>query len=238
MKTFLIFIIATGALHTFLLSSADGQTWNTAIGDSLYVEDIIADVKGQGGFGLHFQWGFMMRLADNMQANMQPGTNTDYLITCDLVGLNWSRTESTWGLGLHFAYDENGQRLGVKGLWRTPLKKGTWSYFQLAPGVYVSSTDNRFKPKLPGFFLEAELGVARELAFVVAVEALPYENRYLRRVWVPATQDWAPYPPYSGTATTVYAGAKAGQLGAMILTAIGLIAGIAVAASFNSGGFM
>lgn len=180
------------------------------------------------GFGFHFQTGVFYRLATSVQAE----TKQTYLVTVDFSGLNWSRKESSWGLGLHFALDDSGYRLGVKGLWRTPLKKGSWMYLQLAPGVYVSSTDDTFDPKLPGFFFEVELGLGQELALVAATEILPYENRTVGRYQPNSSEYGAPILE-SGTATTLFVGAKVGQEVAMFVTVIAAIVGIAAAASMG-----
>ena len=87
---------------------------------------------GEGGLFTHYQVGVFHRLATNVTNE----TKQSYLVTGDLSFLRKSRFESSFGGGVHFAFDDAGHRLGLKGLWRTPLKKGTWSYFQLAPGIY------------------------------------------------------------------------------------------------------
>ena len=113
-------------------------------------------VGDPGKFGLHFQVGAFMPLWTNFEGYGK----ANYLVTGDLVWLNWSRTKSTFGAGLHFTSDKKGQRFGAKGLWRTPLVRGRDAYFQLSPGVYLFAAGN-YKPlSLPGYLLEAELGLS------------------------------------------------------------------------------
>jgi hypothetical protein len=187
-----------------------------------------------GKAGLHFQVGAFYRFATSVQDE----TKQTYLATGDLSWLRWLNSRSTWGLGVHFALDDSGYRLGLKGLWRTPLKKGSEMYFQLAPGIYLGSTDDTYDPIDPGFFFEAELGLARAFALVVAADVLPYENRTVgwtrENYWDDIT-----LIQESGTANALYAGAKVGQEGALAATLIGAIVGLVVLISIGaSGGVM
>ncbi|MCP4574076.1 MAG: hypothetical protein GY838_17080 [bacterium] len=102
----------------------------------------------------------------------------NYLVTGDLVGLTWNRTKSTYGAGLRFTFDENGRRLGLKGLWRKPLRFGRDAYLQFAPGLYLSATTDYRTPGTPGYFLDTELGLTRYFALVAILEVLSYEQRY------------------------------------------------------------
>ena len=165
-----------------------------------------------GKFGLHFQVGAFVPLWTNFEGYGK----ANYLITGDLVRLNWSRTKSTFGAGLHFTLDENGQRFGIKGLWRTPLVRGRDSYVQLSPGVYLFAADDYKPPSFPGGFLEAELGLASYFALVTGLEILPYK---------------------SGTATSMYLGAKVGQWPGFFVTVVGLVVGGMAVASSMSGSF-
>jgi hypothetical protein len=226
-------ILITAIIQLLFLSPGPCLAQSREFDEIMSDEGAAGVREDEGGFGFHFQLGYMHRVA----SSLSPGTKQNYLITGDLSGLNWSRKKATLGLGVHFAFDDSGHRIGVKGLWRTPLKKGTGSYFQLAPGVYVSGTDDLFDPRMPSFFLEAELGAVKELAFVAGVEVLRYENRHLGYTQVDSWT-WEPRVEANGTATSFFLGAKAGQLGAMIIAASGLIAGIAVAASMSQSGFM
>ena len=222
MKSLLRVIIVAGAISVALISTAHSESEiNDKVESS--VEEATATDTGDGeGFGVHFQLGALIRVAANIQAE----TKQNYLFTGDLVGLNWSRSKSTWGLGVHFAFDDYGHRLGVKGLWRTPLKKRSWLYFQLAPGVYVSSTDESFDPDMPGFFLEVELGLAREIALVTVFEALPYKGRYVGRIQGAEIGTWVRQYEESGIVTSMHVGVKAGQLGAKVITIIGIVVGV------------
>jgi hypothetical protein len=227
-------ITITAIVHLALCASCAGQVDDAGMElDKSQVPPEETELD-DAGFGIHFQVGALYRFATSVEDEQKQ----TYLVTGDLCGLRWSRKESSWGLGVHFALDDSGYRLGVKGLWRTPLKKGSWMYFQLSPGVYVGSTDDTYDPKLPGFFFEAELGLAREFALVVAAEVLPYENRTVG--WSQSNSwDYGTPIKESGTATALFAGAKVGQEGAAIATVIGAIIGIAVLASFAaSGGVM
>jgi len=221
------------ALHLALGTPAPGQTGYGEIETPETIGAAEGD-RDEDGFGLHLQVGAFHRLA----ANILTEKTQSYLFTADLSGLRWSRTESTWGLGVHFAYDDDGHRLGVKGLWRTPLKRGTWSYLQVSPGIYVSATDNSLTSRFPGFFLEAELGLAREFALVVVGEARPYEDL---TVYHGDPYNWIAYneTKQSGTATALYVGGKVGQMGAVAVAVAGLIAAIVVGVSLaSSGGVM
>jgi hypothetical protein len=221
-------IIVTAAIQLALGPAASGQTAYGEIETPATVGMEDAD-RDAGGFGLHFQLGAAYRLA----ANVRHETKEKYLFTADLAALEWSRTESTWGLGGHFAVDDDGHRVGLKGLWRTPLKSGTWSYFQLSPGIYLSATDNHLEPRFPGFFLEAELGFSRLFALVLGGEARPYDAL--------ADRYGSPFDRHaavkqSGTATALYVGGKGGQEGALVVGALGLLALLAAGAAMASGG--
>jgi len=218
-------ITITAVIHLALCAAAAGQV--DAAGDKSGKAQAPHEEtdKDDVGIGVHFQVGAFYRFAESVSEEKKQ----TYLATGDLSWLRWSRTESSWGLGLHFAFDDRSHRLGVKGLWRTPLKKGTWMYFQLAPGIYVGATDDAYDPKSPGFFLEAELGLARAFALVVKGEVIPYKNR---------TVGYS-QPKESGTATALFVGAKAGQEGAMAITVIAAIVGIVAMISFaSSDGFI
>jgi hypothetical protein len=234
MKETLRIAALVGLLLSVLGTPAIGQWSEEEIGSTLTPEQEEAAAADQGGFGFHYQVGAMKPVATNMTDHAK----ADYVVTADLVGLTWSRTRSTWGAGLHFAFTDNGNRLGVKGLWRTPLKKGTWSYLQVAGGLYVTASEDAFVPKLPGFFLEGEVGLAREFALVVAVEAMAYEDLEVDYVMDPVTHDGRRILE-SGTATSISLGGRLGQVGGVALTVIGIVAGIAALASFaGSGGVM
>jgi len=189
---------------------------------------------GEGGLFTHYQVGVFHRLATNVTNE----TKQSYLVTGDLSFLRKSRFESSFGGGVHFAFDDAGHRLGLKGLWRTPLKKGTWSYFQLAPGIYVSGTENRLDFQAPSFFLEAELGLARAFALVVAAEAIRYRDRSVAYEMTGPYGEWETVKE-DGTGISLFIGAKVGNKVAAGATLVGLIAGGIVLASFaSSGGFM
>ena len=222
-----IFIVTAG-IQLALGAAASGQTAYGEIETPATIGIEVADLD-EGGFGLHFQLGAFYRLA----ANVRHETKEKYLFTADLAALEWSRTESTWGLGVHFAVDDDGHRVGVKGLWRTPLESGTWSYFQVSPGIYLSMTNNYFEPRFPGFFLEAELGLSRQFALVVGGEAQPYDGLIARYA---SPFDGHAAVEQSGTATALYLGGKGGQEGALVVGVLGLIALLAVGATMASGG--
>lgn len=179
-----------------------------------------------GKFGLHFQVGASMSL----WTNFEDYGEANYLVTGDLVLLNWSRTKSTFGAGLHFTSDKKGQRFGVKGLWRTPLVRGRDAYFQLSPGVYLFAAGNNKPLSIPGYFLEAELGLSSYFALVTGLEILPYKDNY---IGLDMNTDEPIYE--DGIATSMYLGAKLGQLPAVIVTVVGLVVGgIAAASSLSS----
>jgi hypothetical protein len=227
-------ILITAIVHLALCASCAGQVY--VAGPEFGQVDVLPNDAelDDAGFGIRFQVGALYRLATSVEAE----TKQTYLFTGDLCGLRWSRQESSLGLGLHFALDDSGYRLGVMGLWRTPLKKGSWMYLKLAPGVYVGSTDDTYDPKLPGFFFEAELGLVRNFALVVAAEVLPYENRTVG--WSESNNGGYGTPVMeSGTATALFAGAKVGQAGVAIAAVIAVAIGVGVLASFAaSGGVM
>jgi hypothetical protein len=180
--------------------------------------------------GLHFQIGGFMSLWTNVEG----GGKANYLVTGDLVGLNWSRTHSTFGGGIHFTADENGHRFGFKGLWRTPLVRDGEAYLQLSPGIYVRATDADNSPAIPGYFLEVELGLTSYFALVTGLEVLPYKDRYVG--YDMNTQE-SIYEE-SGTATSLYLGAKVGQWPGFIMGVSALVVGAIAVASSMSGGFM
>lgn len=190
-------------------------------------EEVGEDAVDLEKFGLHFQVGAFMSLWTNVNNG-----KANYLITGDLVGLNWSRTKSTFGAGLHFTLDENGQRFGVKGLWRTPLVRGRDAYFQLSPGVYLFAADEDKPPSGPGFFLEAELGLSSYFALVTGLEILPYKDNYIGR---DMNTDEPIYE--DGIATSMYLGAKVGQWPGFYVTLVGLVVGGIAMASSLSGTF-
>jgi hypothetical protein len=188
----------------------------------------VADDPGK--FGLHFQVGGFMSLWTNIEGSGK----ANYLITGDLVGLNWSRTNSTFGAGIHFTFDENGHRFGFKGLWRTPLVRGGGAYFQLSPGVYLFAADDYKPPSIPGYFLEAELGLTSYFALVTGLEVLPYKDR---EVGFDINTYESIYEE-SGTATSMYLGAKVGQWPGFIMTVSALVVGAIAVGSSMSGGVM
>lgn len=215
-------------IHLALCNAATGQIDISDFEPPVDYDSADKAERNDQGFGFHYQTGLFYRLATSVQDE----TKQTYLVTVDFSGLNWSRKESSWGLGLHFGLDDSGYRFGVKGLWRTPLKKESWMYLQLAPGVYVGSTDDTFDPKLPGFFFEAELGLGKELALVIETEVLPYENRSVG--WSqPSSSEYGAPVLESGTATQLFVGAKAGQEVAIGVTVIAAIVGIIAAASIG-----
>ena len=226
-------IVIAGAIQLAVCTAASGQAADPQVGATPAEQQTGADVQEEGGFGLHYQVGAMKPVA----SSLPDGAKADYVITADLLGLNWSRTRSSWGAGVRFAFTDNGNRLGLKGLWRTPLKQGTWSYLQVAIGLDITASDV-FVPKTPGIFLEGEVGLAREFALVLVVEAMAYEDLVV---------GYDPGTVYSGghsilengTAISLQLGARVGQVGAAALTVIGLVAGLIAAASIgSSGGFI
>jgi hypothetical protein len=218
MITRILFLI-TLLMLLGLAGPARGQKgagpWS-AIAGSAAEEEKADDLEGK--IGGHYQLGAFYRFAGSTEFE----DKQTFLFTGDLVWLRWSRQKSTFGGGVHFAIDDTGHRIGLKGLWRTPLKKGTWNYFQLAPGVFVSGTDNAYDFAAPSFFLEAEWGVAREFALVLAAEFIRYENRWAG--WEPDGTSYFGTPVYEdGMATSFYLGAKVGQKPAVGVTLVGLL---------------
>ncbi len=122
---------------------------------------------------------FQVGVFKTLNTNIEGSGKTNYLVTLDFFGLKCDRTKPSFGGGLHFAFDENVPRLGLKGLWRTPLEPGSEAYFQLSPGVYVFADGPYEVPSVPGYFLEAELGFSRYFALALEFEMLRYENRYV-----------------------------------------------------------
>lgn len=226
-------IMIAGAIQLAVCAPVSGQTADPQVGGTLSERPKEADAADQGGFGLHYQVGAMKPVASSLPDNAK----ADYVITADLLGLNWSRTRSSWGAGVRFAFTDNGNRLGLKGLWRTPLKQGTWSYLQVAFGLDITASDV-FVPKPPGIFLEGEVGLAREFALVLVIEAMAYEDLVVG--YDPGTGYSGGHPVLeNGTAISLQLGARVGQAGAAALTVIGVVAGLVAAASISaSGGFM
>lgn len=225
------YMIAIAALTLVMVSRASGQPLLDDTGSSPTAAASSGQDTGRddGRFGIHFQAGAFTRLTTNIQYE---GVS-NYLVTADLVGLKWSRTVSTFGLGLHFTFDENGHRLGIKGLWRTPLTRGRAQYLQFAPGVYVSSTGDNYTFSKPGYFFEAELGLVKYFAIVAALEVLPMGEQEVG--WDHDT--WEPIYGEGGTATSTYLGAKVGQWPGAVATLVGVVvAGVVVASSMD--GFM
>lgn len=213
------FIVLVLMLAT--VSSAEGQGQAYQDGAPPSVDESEAPVE-TGKLGLHYQVGGFLRAVTSYDGS-GPG---DYMLTVDLALVKWSRTKSTLGFGVRYSLDDDANRFGVKGLWRTPLHWGKSTYFQLAPGVHVWGNDAIHPFKIPGYFLEAELGLNHWFALVSSVEINPYE------------QSDSNDQVTSGVATSLYLGAKVGQKPALIASAVGIVvgviaAGISLQNSFN-----
>lgn len=185
------------------------------------------------GTKVQFQAGAMYRFGGH---RFDEGSEP-FLITLGLnILFNWDRKNSTWGTGLHVAFDgDGGPRVGPKLIWRTPLGLSRSGFFQLGTCIYLFSWDDSITAMsstgealygqvvMPGFYLEAEVGLSDFLSLTAAMEAIQvgYNN---------------PYGESPGETTDMhyYIGGKFGGWGGAILTGIGVaVAGIMISSSFH-----
>ena len=228
------------------------QTSWTEVGEVASTQEGRTVDEFSGGFKLQYQIGIWHRLGSHWVAAEQD----PWLLTIDLVGLVWDREHATWGLGGHLAYDGDGMRVGLKGLWRIPLGLSSASYLQISPGIYVFADleNERYdhsttwqgpygnyyssygKLDLPAFFCEAELGITDYFSLLTALEVLPF-------TWSTGSSYGEPSSTVSHTETldwNWYVGAKLGQAPGIIATAllgVGVAAFAAVLASSGGIGF-
>jgi len=227
------------------------QTSWAEVGEAAPTQESRVVEKYSGGFKIQYQVGFWYRLGGYRDAAEQD----PWLFTIDLVGLVWDREHATWGLGGHLAYDSDGMRVGLKGLWRIPLGLSSASFLQISPGIYVYATDENTrydysttwqgpygvylsegKLDLPAFFCEAELGITDYFSLLTALEVLPF-------TWSTRSSYGEPSSAGSHTETldwNWYVGAKLGQapgIIATVLLGVGVAATAAVLASSGGIGF-
>jgi hypothetical protein len=186
------------------------------------------------GTKVQFQAGMMYRFAGN---RFDEGSEP-YLVTLGLsIPFYWDRKHSTWGTGLHVAFDgDGGPRVGPKLIWRTPLGLSQSGFFQLGTCIYLFSSDDEINASsstggalngqvvMPGFFLEAEVGISDLLSITAAMEAIRVE--------------YGMNSPSETLGETTdlhyYVGGKMGGWGGAVLVVIGVaVAGAVVASSFN-----
>jgi len=179
-----------------------------------------ADSTSSDGLLFHLQMGFWYRISSHQE--LDETEDPPVLWTWDMSGLKWDKKHSSWGLGARVAAGNLGFRAGGKGLYRIPIGSQTGSYIQMSVGMYAVSGDCDLVDTFPGHFLEAELAANKKWALVLGVESLKYA------VYVSAAEPeqvtWR-----EERDTFVYGGIKAGQWGAMALTA--LVFGLAALAT-------
>lgn len=175
-------------------------------------------------------------MADCGGATGRPEDKAGFLLTTDVSVLRHPGRRTTWGVGLRLAADDDGARAGAKGIVRRWLgahpQRGL--YAQVAPGISFAGTDNARGLRHPGFFLEAEVGLAGWLGLVADLEIIPYRDALMG--WRDVVQPgggWHIHEPVrdaSGTEVSWHVGGRAtgwAALGA----GLALMAAVAIAMS-------
>ena len=140
-----------------------GEDWQEiAAADSTTHDDFTPGTKFQ------FQAGMLYRVGGS---RFNEGSEP-YLVTIGFnIPFHWDRQHSTWGAGLHIAFDgDGGPRIGPKLTWRTPAGSNGSDFFQLGTCIYLLSTDDMISGRsptgeyrsgqvvTPGLYFEAEYG--------------------------------------------------------------------------------
>jgi hypothetical protein len=171
-----------------------------------------ADSSDVGGFLLHIQMGIWYLISGDQERRMDESDDPPFLWTWDVAGLRWDKKHSSWGLGIRVAAGYLGFRAGAKGLYRIPIGARKGAYLQLAGGMYVLTGDGDLVDTFPGPFLEMELAANKKWGLVLGVESLKY--LVSDPGWAYETPSWR-----EKRSTFVFGGIKAGQWGAIALTA-------------------
>jgi len=125
------------------------------------------------GNSIYFQFAWLYRFADTSTypTKSWPQWSTD-------VGFTFAHNEAgCWGTGLRLSLDVDGSRWGVGGLRKWWLGGSKKSYLQVNPGILVAANDQYLEPKLPGWYVEVEVGW-RSLAWVTEYQSLPFKSRW------------------------------------------------------------
>jgi hypothetical protein len=106
--------------------------------------------------------------------------NSGLLFSIDLLMLGGMDKRRSFGFGPRVTANEDGVRLGISLAWRGRPRVGSHLFWQLAPGMIVTSTDNGVRTIRPSPYITAQFGDDRYISVCVSVEMLVHEKRLNR----------------------------------------------------------